>query len=185
MLEHGRLDTWVGCAGVWVTSRFEDTKQEEFRQILEVNLIGQAHGAWAALPYLRRNLANGEAAGGALIAFSSVLGQIGLPLTSAYCASKHGLIGFLDSLRIELMQESVPISVMTTMPSGTNTPIYSTGLTRLGYIPRPAPPIIQPEIDSFEFSSIVQQSVFCSNVAAFDRATDRASGGTAELSVSC
>jgi NAD(P)-dependent dehydrogenase (short-subunit alcohol dehydrogenase family) len=144
--EYGRLDTWVGCAGVWVTSRFEDTKPEEFRQILEVNLMGQAHGAWAALPYLRQNLANGESSGGAFIAFSSVLGQIGLPLTSAYCASKHGINGFLDSLRIELMQENVPISITNIMPFGTNTPIYSTGLTRLGYIPRPAPPIIQPEV---------------------------------------
>jgi NAD(P)-dependent dehydrogenase (short-subunit alcohol dehydrogenase family) len=36
--EYGRLDTWVGCAGVWVTSKFEDTKPEEFRQILELNL---------------------------------------------------------------------------------------------------------------------------------------------------
>lgn len=63
---------------------------EELRRILEVNLLGQAHGIWAALPHLKRNLERGEPCG-ALILFSSVLGQIGLPLTSAYCASKHGL----------------------------------------------------------------------------------------------
>lgn len=142
----GRLDTWVGCAGVWVTAKFEETKPEEFRQILETNLMGQAHGAWAALPYMRRNVRNGEAAGGALIMFSSILGRIGLPLTSAYCASKHGVIGFLDSLRVELMQEGVPIAVTAVMPYGTNTPIYNTGLSRIGFVPRPSPPIVQPEV---------------------------------------
>jgi NAD(P)-dependent dehydrogenase (short-subunit alcohol dehydrogenase family) len=142
---YGRIDTWVGVAGVWITSKFEDTKPEELKRILDVNLLGQAHGIWAALPYLKRNLEHGQP-GGALILFSSVLGQIGLPLTSAYCASKHGLNGLIDTLRVELIQENLPISVTTIMPFGTNTPIYETGLTRLGFVPRPAPPIMQPEV---------------------------------------
>lgn len=50
--KYGRLDTSVGAAGVWVTAKFTDTKPEEFRRILEVNLLGQAHGIWAALPHL-------------------------------------------------------------------------------------------------------------------------------------
>jgi NAD(P)-dependent dehydrogenase (short-subunit alcohol dehydrogenase family) len=142
---YGRIDTWVGVAGVWITSKFSETKPEELRRILDVNLMGQAHGIWAALPHLKRNAENGGV-GGALILFSSVLGQIGLPLTSAYCASKHGLNGLLDTLRVELIQDNLPISVTTVMPFGTNTPIYETGLTRLGFMPRPAPPIMQPEV---------------------------------------
>jgi NAD(P)-dependent dehydrogenase (short-subunit alcohol dehydrogenase family) len=141
----GRIDTWVGVAGVWATASFEETKPEELYRIIQVNLFGQAHGMWAALPHLKRNLERGEP-GGAIICFSSVLGQLGHPMTSAYCASKHGLNGMVDALRIELKQQNLPISVTTIMPFGTNTPIYDTGLSRIGFTPRPAPPIVQPEV---------------------------------------
>ncbi|MBD1997579.1 SDR family NAD(P)-dependent oxidoreductase [Oculatella sp. FACHB-28] len=140
-----RIDTWVGVAGVWATASFEETKPEELYRIIQVNLFGQAHGLWAALPHLKRNIARGEP-GGAIICFSSVLGQLGHPMTSAYCASKHGLNGMIDALRIELQQQNVPISLTTIMPFGTNTPIYDTGLSRIGFTPRPAPPIVQPEV---------------------------------------
>ncbi|MBD2465938.1 SDR family NAD(P)-dependent oxidoreductase [Oscillatoria sp. FACHB-1407] len=143
--QFGRIDTWVGVAGVWATASFEETKPEELYRIIQVNLFGQAHGLWAALPHLKRNIERGEP-GGAIICFSSVLGQLGHPMTSAYCASKHGLNGMVDALRIELKQQNLPISVTTIMPFGTNTPIYDTGLSRIGFTPRPAPPIVQPEV---------------------------------------
>ena len=87
-----------------VYARFEDTSPEEFRRVIEINYLGQVHGALAASPRLRRN------GGGALISVSLVEGSVSLPLTSAYAASKHAVEGALDALRRELLAENVPIS---------------------------------------------------------------------------
>ena len=140
--ELGRIDTWVHVAAVSVYARFEDTSPAEFARVIEVNLLGQIHGALAALPHLR------SAGGGALICVSSVEGQVSLPFQSAYAASKHGVVGFLDSLRIELSREGVAVSVTNIMPSGMNTPLFQKALTRLGVEPRPPPPVYAPELVS-------------------------------------
>jgi NAD(P)-dependent dehydrogenase (short-subunit alcohol dehydrogenase family) len=102
--EHGRLDTWVHMAGVLLVAGFDDTTPEEFARVLQVNLLGQVHGAKAALPHLRRG-------GGAFISMSSMGSQRGIPLQTAYCASKHGIDGFLEALRVELQRDGVPVSV--------------------------------------------------------------------------
>jgi NAD(P)-dependent dehydrogenase (short-subunit alcohol dehydrogenase family) len=64
----GRLDTWVHMAGVLLVAGFDDTTPEEFARVLQVNLLGQVHGAKAALPPLRDN-------GGAFISMSSMGSQ--------------------------------------------------------------------------------------------------------------
>ena len=71
-----------------------------------------------------------------------------MPFQSAYAASKHGVVGFLDSLRIELSREGVAVSVTNIMPSGMNTPLFQKALTRLGVEPRPPPPVYAPELVS-------------------------------------
>lgn len=139
---YGRIDTWVHLAAVTLYARFEDTRPEEFRQVLNVNLLGQIHGALAALPHLRRG------GGGALIHISSVEARQTLPLQSAYAASKHGMIGFLDALRMELEEEGAPISVTNIKPASINTPLFSKALTRLGVKPRPLPPVYEPDVVS-------------------------------------
>lgn len=135
---HGRIDTWIHVAAVTLYARFEDTTPEEFRQIIDVNLLGQIHGALAALPHLR------NAGGGALIHVSSVEATISLPFQAAYAASKHGMVGFMDALRMELKQEGIPISVTNIRPSSINTPLFDKARTRLGVKPKGAPPIYQP-----------------------------------------
>ncbi|HSL30981.1 MAG TPA: SDR family oxidoreductase [Anaerolineales bacterium] len=136
---YGRIDTWVHAAAVSVYAPFQETKPEEFRQLIEVNLIGQAFGAMAALPHLKRS-------GGALIHIGSLESKRALPLHSAYSASKHGMIGFIDALRVELMHDRTPVSVTTILPAGINTPFFDKSLTRLGVKPRPSPPIYEPEV---------------------------------------
>lgn len=138
--EYGRLDTWVHLAAVSIYAPFEHTQPQELRRLLEVNLLGHAHGALAALPYLRRE------GRGALIHVSSVEAEVALPLQSAYAASKHGVVGLIDSLRLELMREGVPISVTNVMPASINTPLFNKALTRLGVKPRGVAPIYQPEV---------------------------------------
>jgi NAD(P)-dependent dehydrogenase (short-subunit alcohol dehydrogenase family) len=93
---YGRLDTWIHLAAVLLVASCEDTTPEEFERVIDVNLMGQVYGAMAALPHIKRE------GGGALIHISSMGAKRSIPLQSAYCASKHGIDGFLESLRVEL-----------------------------------------------------------------------------------
>ncbi len=137
---YGRLDTWVHLAAVSLYAPLEETRPEEFRQIIETNLTGQAYGAMAALPHLKRD------GGGALIHISSVEARCALPYQSAYAASKHGIKGFLDALRMELAREGAAISVTEVLPSSINTPFFNKARTRLGVKPRGVPPMYQPQL---------------------------------------
>ncbi|HEY9698958.1 MAG TPA: SDR family oxidoreductase [Trichocoleus sp.] len=137
---YGRLDTWAHVAATGLFSKFEDIKPEEFKRVIEVNLLGQVYGAMVALPHLRRE------GRGAFIAVTSVEARRSLPLQSPYSASKHGVEGFIDSLRVELRREGVPISITNILPSTINTPFYNKGKTKLGVKPTGVPPYYEPEL---------------------------------------
>lgn len=140
-VEHyGRLDTWVHSAATGLIAPFEKVTPDEFKRVIDVNLMGQVYGAMVALPHLRRE------GRGALIHISSVEARRSLPLQSAYSASKHAIEGFLDSLRVELQHEGVPISVTNVMPATINTPFYNKARTKLGVKPTGVPPYYQPEL---------------------------------------
>jgi hypothetical protein len=119
---------------------FEQITPEEFERVIDVSLMGQVYGAMAALPHLKRE------GRGALIHVSSMEGRRALPLQSAYSSAKHGVEGFLESLRVELKHEGVPISVTSIKPSVINTPFYNNGLTKLGVKPTGIPPYYQPSL---------------------------------------
>lgn len=136
----GRIDTWVNVAAVSVYARFEDTSPEEFRRIMDVNFMGQVHGAKAAMPHLRRE------GRGALITLSSIESMVSLPLHSAYAASKHAVEGMFDAVRRELLAEGVPISVTSVKPATINTPFFNNSLTKLGVKPKGPPPIYEPGV---------------------------------------
>jgi NAD(P)-dependent dehydrogenase (short-subunit alcohol dehydrogenase family) len=137
--EYGRLDTWVHLAAVGPFATFEQTTPEEFERVIDVNLMGQVYGAMAALPHLKRE------GRGALIHISSVEAKRSFPFHSAYGASKHGIDGFLEALRVELKREGWPISVTQVMPGTINTPFFDKGRTKLGVKPVGIPPIYEPE----------------------------------------
>ena len=137
---YGRLDTWVHAAATGVLAPFENITPEEFQRVIDVTLMGQVHGAMAALPYLKQE------GRGALIHISSVEGIRALPLQSPYSAAKHGVEGFLEALRVELQHEKLPISVTSIKPSVINTPYYNKVRTKLGVKPTGIPPYYQPSI---------------------------------------
>jgi NAD(P)-dependent dehydrogenase (short-subunit alcohol dehydrogenase family) len=137
--EYGRLDTWVHASGVLLVAPFEETTPDEFAQVIDVNLLGQVHGAMAALPHLKQH-------GGALIHISSMGAKRGVALQSAYTASKHGIDGFLDALRTEVRKENLPVSVTNVMPGTINTPLFDQARTKIGVKPVAPPPVYQPEI---------------------------------------
>jgi NAD(P)-dependent dehydrogenase (short-subunit alcohol dehydrogenase family) len=138
--EYGRLDTWVHLAAVGLFATFEQTPQEEFERVIAVNLMGQVYGAMAALPHIKRE------GRGTLIHISSMGAKRSIPLQSAYCASKHGIDGFLEALRVELKHEGWPISVTQVMPATINTPFFDKARTKLGVKPVAPPPIYGPNI---------------------------------------
>lgn len=137
---YGRIDTWVHLASVGMWATFEQTTPAEFKRIIDVNLTGQAYGAMAALPHLRRE------GGGALIHISSIEAKLPVPLQSAYGASKQGMTGLIDTLRMELEAEGANVSVTNVMPSGINTPFFNKARTKIGVQPKPVPPIYQPQL---------------------------------------
>ena len=137
--EYGRLDTWVHLAGVALFAPFERITPEEFRRVVDVNLLGQVHGARAALPHLKRE-------GGALIHVSSMGAKRGVPLQTAYIAAKHGIDGFVETLRMELARERVPVSVTNVMPATINTPLFDQARTKIGVKPVAPPPVYQPSV---------------------------------------
>ena len=161
--EYGRLDTWVHLAAVGLFATFEQTTPEEFERVIDVNLMGQVYGAMAALPHIMRE------GRGALVHISSVEAKRSFPFHSAYGASKHGIDGFVEALRVELKHEGWPISVTQVMPGTINTPFFDKGRSKLGVKPVGIPPIYEPE-------TVADIIVY----AAENPARDLVSGGAAQ-----
>ncbi len=138
--QYGRIDTWVHCAATGILAPFEKITPEEFKRVIDVTLMGQVYGAMAALPYLKQE------GRGAMIHISSMEGRRALPLQSPYSTAKHGLEGFLESLRVELQHEKIPVSVTSIKPAVINTPFYNHVLTKLGVKPTGLPPYYSPKL---------------------------------------
>ncbi|MBW4469911.1 MAG: SDR family oxidoreductase [Stenomitos rutilans HA7619-LM2] len=137
---YGGLDTWVHSSATAVLAPFEQVTPEEFKRVIEVTLLGQVYGAMVALPHLKRE------GRGALIHISSMEGRRALPLQSSYSSAKHGVEGFLESLRVELQHEGSEVSVTSIKPAVINTPFYNNALTKLGVKPTGLPPYYAPSL---------------------------------------
>ncbi len=136
----GRIDSWVHVAGVDLFAPFEETRPDEFRRVIEINLLGVAYGLMAAVPAIRATGA------GAVIVVSSLEASVPSPDQTAYAASKHGVDGLLRSLRMELESEGVPIAVTQVQPASIDTPLFRVARTRLGVEPRPLGPVYDPVV---------------------------------------
>lgn len=138
--EYGRLDTWVHASATGILANFDQITPEEFKRVVDVTLMGQVYGAMAALPHLKQE------GRGSLIHITSVEARRSMPYQSPYSAAKHGIEGFLDALRLELIHEGHNINVTNIMPSVINTPYYNKVQTKLGVKPTGIPPYYQPEL---------------------------------------
>lgn len=131
----GRIDVWVNNAGVIAYGSFEEIPSEVFRQIIETNLMGQVHGARAAL---RRFRAQGS---GVLINMSSVWGRVSSPQVTPYIVSKNAVRALSECLRGELV-DAAEIHVATMVPQAVDTPIFEHAGNYTGRLLRPIPPIL-------------------------------------------
>jgi short-subunit dehydrogenase len=104
--EYGRLDTLINNAGITMWSRFEDLHGlEPFESIMRTNYFGSVYCTYYALPHLKRSQ-------GRIVAIASLAGKSGIPTRSGYAASKHAVVGFFDSLRIEVAEHGISVTVI-------------------------------------------------------------------------
>jgi len=136
----GRIDTWVNNAAVSIYATVEQLEPEEMDRLVRVNLLGQMYGCRAALPHMKAQRK------GTIINVGSALSERAIPLQSAYVATKHGIQGFSEALRLELMHEDAGIDVVLILPSSINTPLFSLARSKLGVLPMPVPPVYEPRV---------------------------------------
>lgn len=138
--EFGAIDVWVNVAMVTVLSPVSQTRPDEYKRVTEVNYLGYVYGTQAAL---KRMLPRDR---GCIIQVGSALAYRGIPLQSAYCASKHAIKGFMDSLRSELIHANSRVRVCMLQMPGMNTPQFDWARSRMPNKAQPVPPIYQPEV---------------------------------------
>ncbi|MGJ9383722.1 3-ketoacyl-ACP reductase [Salipaludibacillus sp. CF4.18] len=105
--ELGPFDILINNAGTAKFGGFLDLTPEEWKNIIDVNLMGVYYVTRAVLPQLI------EKNGGDIINISSTAGQKGAPVTSAYSASKFGLLGLTESLAMEVRKKNIRVSALT------------------------------------------------------------------------
>ena len=146
----GPIDVWINNAGVSVFSRFADMSEDEFQRVTDVTYGGTVNGTRVALEHMRPRDA------GTIVNVCSAIGLRGVPLQSAYSGAKWAMRGFVEALRAELMHERSRIWLTIVYPPSVNTPFYSHATAHLdGRLPRPPPPVYQPEIvaDAIHFAA--------------------------------
>jgi short-subunit dehydrogenase len=138
--ELGPIDVWINCAMVTVMAPIAEITGEEFARVTEVNYLGYVYGTKAALD---RMLPRDR---GAIVQVSSALAFRAIPLQGPYCATKHAVKGFTESLRTELMHDDSDVHVTMVHLPAMNTPQFDWSRTKLRRKPQPVPPIYQPEV---------------------------------------
>lgn len=136
----GPIDVWVNNAMNSVFSPVKEMKAEEYRRVTEVTYLGQVYGT---LSVLKRMLPRDR---GSIIFVGSALAYRGIPLQSAYCASKHAIEGFYDSLRTELLHDKSNVKISMVQLPAMNTTQFQFVKSRLPYKPKPMGTIYEPEV---------------------------------------
>jgi short-subunit dehydrogenase len=102
---YAKIDMLINNAGTTMYTNFEKISNLSlFEDLMRVNYFGSVYCTYYSLPYLRKTH-------GRVVAISSLAGKLGLPTRTGYAASKHAMIGFFDSLRIELDGCGISITV--------------------------------------------------------------------------
>lgn len=138
--ELGPVDAWVNDAFVGTLAFAWDTSMEEHRRVLDVTYFGQVHGTLAALSVMRpRNR-------GVIVNVGSALAFRSIPLQAPYCAAKHAVKGFTESVMTELAHEKSRVKLCMVQLPGLNTPQFDWNRSKVSEHPQPVAPIFQPEL---------------------------------------
>jgi NADP-dependent 3-hydroxy acid dehydrogenase YdfG len=113
----GPIDIWVNNAMTSVFSPVREMKPDEYKRVTEVTYLGVVYGTMAAL---KRMLSRNR---GMIVQVGSALAYRSIPLQSAYCAAKHAVAGFTDSLRCELIHDKSNVRITMVQMPALNTPL--------------------------------------------------------------
>jgi NADP-dependent 3-hydroxy acid dehydrogenase YdfG len=136
----GPIDVWINNAMTSVISPVREMRPEEYRRVTDVTYLGVVYGTLAAL---RRMLARDR---GTIVHVGSTLAYRGIPLQSAYCAAKHAIQGFHDSLRSELLHDGSAVRLTLVHLPAVNTPQFRMVRNRMERKAQPFGPVYQPEL---------------------------------------
>lgn len=145
----GGLDVVVTAAAAGAFGRFDEIPPQDFDRCVRVTLGGAVDTIRAVLPELERTA-------GRLVVVGSAVDEIELPLLSPYVAAKHGLHGFLNSLRADLRSSGSPVVVSEVRPGAVDTPFWLHLTHRTGL----APPAIPP-LTTYTAESVARAVVAC------------------------
>jgi NADP-dependent 3-hydroxy acid dehydrogenase YdfG/uncharacterized protein YciI len=102
----GRLDIVVNSAGVMLLSPIAEATADEWRRMIDLNLVGVMHVTQAAVAAMRKS------GGGHIVNVASLAGRIANPNASAYAATKFGIVGFSESVRREVYKDNIRVTVI-------------------------------------------------------------------------
>jgi NAD(P)-dependent dehydrogenase (short-subunit alcohol dehydrogenase family) len=136
----GPIDIWINNAMLSVFSPIAEMTPDDYRRVTDVTYHGLV---WGTLAALRRMKPRDR---GAIVQVGSALAYRGIPLQSAYCAAKHAVQGFHDSLRSELIHDGSKVRVVMVQLPALNTPQFGWVKSRLPRKAQPVGTIYQPEV---------------------------------------
>jgi NADP-dependent 3-hydroxy acid dehydrogenase YdfG len=136
----GPIDIWINVAMTAVFAPVKEMKAEEYKRVTEVNYLGYVYGTMSAL---KRMLPRDR---GTIVQIGSALAYRGIPLQSSYCATKHAIQGFMDSLRSELLHDKSNVKAIMVQLPGVNTTQFTWVRNKMPNTPRPMGACYQPEV---------------------------------------
>lgn len=148
----GQVNILINNAGISQRSLAINTKPEVHQNLINIDLVAPI---WLTQLQLSRMVANG---GAHIVAISSIAGRVGVPLRTAYCAAKHGLIGYMDSLRAE-METLHNIKVTNVLPGSVATDIARNAITSDGSRRGKSDPVIDGGDDPLDCAKSILEAV--------------------------
>ena len=124
--ELGPIDVMIANAGIGATNPASQLDPEQVAQVIDINVLGAANSVAAVVPEMV------ERGSGQLVAISSLAGYRGLAKSAAYCASKAALSSFFESLRIDLRQTGVTVTIIH--PGFIKTPLTAGREAKMPYL---------------------------------------------------
>lgn len=138
--EWGPIDIWVNDAMVSVFSPAKEMEASDYKRVTDVLYLGFVHGTLSAL---KRMLTRDR---GTIVQVGSALAYRSIPLQSAYCACKHAINGFTDSIRCELHHDKSNVKITVVQMPAMNTWQFDWVKNRMPDNTQPVPPIYDPEL---------------------------------------
>jgi short-subunit dehydrogenase len=124
--EQAQIDVLINNGGISQRANTLETSMETIRKIMEINFFAAAILSKMVVPRMIKN------GGGVVAATSSITGKFGFPLRSAYAASKHAILGFFETLRLENKDNNIQVTIA--IPGRVQTAISVNAITKDGSI---------------------------------------------------